>query len=718
MTETRVSYCRICSPLCGLLVDVEDGRVTHVAGDPDHALTRGFTCTKGRHLGELHHAPDRFLTAQRNGPEGLQPIPTDQAIDEVAAQLRTILDEHGPESIALFVGTQSYTASLTFSFAGAWLRAVGSHKRFSTMTIDQSAKWVASARLGSWAAGRERFEDSDVWMLVGTNPLVSMQGGDLTGFPVHDGLRRLAEARERGLQLIVVDPRRTEVAAHADLHLQLVPGTDVALFAALLRTILAEDLYDQEFCDQWVDGLDALRAAVEPITPEIASDITGVDRDLIVDAARMFGRAGRGMAKTGTGPDMGPHANVAEHLVQAMNVVCGRFPREGHRYAGTGVLGGRRNLRAQPIPPMRTWERGFQSRTGVGTLMGELPSPILPEEILEPGADRVRALVVCGGNPASAFPDQRRIIDALGALELLVTIDPFPSETAQLAHYVIAPTMSLERSDNTRGFEHIFSEPFAQHTGPILERPGDVIEDWEFFFELASRMGLLLNIGTRVWEPGSDRPTSEALLESFAQRAQVPYDAVRAEPHGAEFDVDPIIVGPPAPDATARFALLADDVAEELQSALEALVRAHAAPVARPLLLVVRRSKNVMNSLGRRVPIGSPYNPCFVHPDDLAALAAVDGDLLVLTSDHGTITVVAAADATLRRGVVSITHCYGALPGDDDDPRQYGANPARLLSLTEHRQPISQMPWMSAVPVSVALPTTTTTTNRRQQPSL
>ena len=148
---------------------------------------------------------------------------------------------------------------------------------------------------------------------------------------------------------------------------------------------------------------------------------------------------------------MGPHANVAEHLVQAMNVVCGRFPREGDRYAGTGVLSGRRNLRAQPSSPMRTWERGFQSRIGVGTLMGELPSPILPDEILEPGADRVRALVVCGGNPASAFPDQERIVDALGKLDLLVTIDPFPTETAQLAHYVIAPTMSLERPDDTRG---------------------------------------------------------------------------------------------------------------------------------------------------------------------------------------------------------------------------------------------------------------------------
>ena len=96
MRETRVTFCRICSPLCGLVVDVEDGRVTHVSGDPDHALTRGFTCTKGRHLGELHHASDRFLTAQRQGPGGFQPIPTYQAIDEIATRLRGILDAHGP----------------------------------------------------------------------------------------------------------------------------------------------------------------------------------------------------------------------------------------------------------------------------------------------------------------------------------------------------------------------------------------------------------------------------------------------------------------------------------------------------------------------------------------------------------------------------------------------------------------------------------------------
>jgi anaerobic selenocysteine-containing dehydrogenase len=647
----------------------------------------------------LHHAPDRFITAQRNGPQGLEPIATTRAIDEVAARLRAILDDHGPESIALFVGTQAYTASLTYSFAGAWLRAVGSHQRFSTMTIDQSAKWVATARLGSWGGGRQRFEDSNVWLLAGTNPLVSMQGGELTGFPIHDGLRRLEDARRRGLQLIVVDPRRTETAAHSDLHLQLIPGTDAVLFAAMLRVILTEDLHDADFCTRWVDGLSTLRAAIDALTPAVASRITGVDEQLILDAARAFGRASRGMAKTGTGPDMGPHANIAEHLVQALNVVCGRFPRPGDRYAASGVLSGPRRLPAQPLGTDRTWERGYRNRHGIGTLMGELPSSILADEILEPGSGRVRALVVAGGNPAAAFPDQVRTIEALRSLDLLVTIDPFPTETARLADYVIAPTMSFERPEDTRGYEQFFSEPFAQHSPAILDPPGDVIEDWQFFFELAARMGLLLNIGDRIWEPGTRRPQSDELLESLASRAQVSYQTVRDTPHGACFaDVAPTVIEPARADAAARFELLADDVAGELRSAIDALQRAPAH--SRAYLLTVRRSKHAMNSLGRRLPHGEPVNPCFVHPDDLADLHMTDGDLLSLTSDHGSINAVAASDPTLRRGVLAMTHCHGGLPGDDDDTVRFGANPSRLLSLTERRQPVSLMPWMTAVPVS------------------
>ena len=144
------------------------------------------------------------------------------------------------------------------------------------MTIDQSAKWVTESRLGRWLGGRQRFEDADVWLLAGTNPLVSLQGGDLTGFPIHNPSRALRDARRRGLKLIVIDPRRTETAARADLHLQLIPGTDAVLYGGLLHVLFAEGLIDREFCLRHVHGVDELRRAVSGLTPEVVAERCGL----------------------------------------------------------------------------------------------------------------------------------------------------------------------------------------------------------------------------------------------------------------------------------------------------------------------------------------------------------------------------------------------------------------------------------------------------------
>ncbi|MCW2866642.1 MAG: molybdopterin oxidoreductase [Marmoricola sp.] len=700
----HASYCRICSGLCGILVTVEGGVATHIQGDRDNPLTRGFTCPKGRRWGDLHAAPERFRESQRRGQSGdLEPVPVSQAIEEIGERLSTIIDEHGPDSVAFFVGTQSYTSTLTFPFASAWQRALGTHKYFSTNTIDQSAKFVAAERLGSWRGGRQRFEDSDVWLLTGSNPLVSMQGGEVSGFPVHGGPRRLRAAQDDGLTFIVVDPRRTESAARADLHLQLAPGTDASLYAGLLNVILSEDLHDAEFCATYVDGLELLRTAVAPATPERVETVTGVPAALLVEAARAFGSAGRGMATSGTGANMGPDSNISEHLLQALNVVCGRFPRAGDRMAGGSLIGGPKPGTASVRPPSRPWESGYKSRVGDhGMLYGnQLPTGILPDEILQPGDDRVRALVVSGGNPANCIPDQRRAVEALTSLELLVTVEPYPTETAELADYVIAPALGLERADHTRPNESWFSEDFGQFTDAVLPPPEGVIEDWQFWLRLGQAMGMTLQIGQRTWAPDDDVPSSLELLESFGSRARIPLAEVRQHQHGVTvWDLDPVRVEP-GDHQGGRFDLCAPDVAAEITAAL-----GPATPSGRPFRLIVRRDKKTMNTLGRRLD-GHRHNPLHVHPGDLRTLGLADDDLVDIESDHGRIRAVVTSDTTAGPGVVSMTHCYGALPDHDEDPRQFGANPARLLSHTHGRQTINAMPQMTAVPVSL----------RRVQPS-
>jgi anaerobic selenocysteine-containing dehydrogenase len=707
----HTTYCRICPATCGLLIDIEEGQPVHVSGDAEHGLTHGFTCAKGRRIVDFHTDPKRFLSSQKRQADGkLADISADSAIEEIAAQLRDIANSYGPDAIGFYSGTQAAYASLTNPFASAWWRTMGSNKTFSSMTVDQSAKWVAEGRLGKWAAGMQRFADADVWLLAGTNPLVSMQGGIFTGFPIHDGFRRLQQEKQRGLKLIVVDPRVTEVAKRADIHLQLKPGTDAALFAGLLHVILDLGLEHREFTTQWADGLEELRTAVSVFTPTVVAAICDVDANELIAAAKMFAAAKRGMATSGTGPDMAAWANVAEHLIQNLNVICGRFPQAGDPLLGGAVLGSGKSPRAEVVGPNRTWETGYRSDSGYGLLQGQLPAVSLVDEIMNPRPDRLRALIVSGGNPAAAIPGQNRIVEALSALDLLVTVDPFPSETAQLANYVIAPVMHLERPDTTRAYEGLFDSSFAQYTPALLPAPDGLIDDWQFFLSLAWTANKSLTIAGREYAPGDSMPTTDEVLASFAARARISLDEVKLHPHGKVFDsAAPVVAAPPS-DSAGRFAVMPADVADELQRAYQSGTTATENP--RPFHLVVRRAKETMNTFGKRLPGLAPsaQNPCHMHPDDAQQLALEDGVQVCVTSDHGSIISTLKTDPSLKRGVISITHGFGTLPvsapvhsANDSPNRPYGANVNQLLSMRTDLQNISAMPQMTGVPVTVEL---------------
>jgi anaerobic selenocysteine-containing dehydrogenase len=701
----QVSYCRICQASCGVIVEVEDNRVLQVKGDRDNALSGGFTCPKGRRGADFHNGPQRLRQSQRRSPEGtLVPIEVDVAIAEIAAQLTAIIAEHGVDSVAVFQGTQSTFASLTRPFLQAWMSALGSHKYFSTMTIDQSAKWIVPLRMGEYLGGRQRFEDSDVWMLAGTNPMVSLNAGNWDGPLVNDPSARLRAARARGLQLIVIDPRRTETAARADLHLQPRPGHDALVFAGLLNVIFSENLYDVAFCAQFADQVDDLREMIAGVTPALVERCANVPADDLIRAARIFATASRGMVSTGTGVCMGPNSNVAEHLAICLNVVCGRYLRVGEATGMPSVLAPLGDPRAEVSPPDRTWDRDFRSRIGgVGQLRGQVPCGIFAEELLQPGADRVRALIVCGGNPVAALPDRDGAVRALESLELLVTIDPRLSETAQLADFVIAPTLFYERTDHTSTLEPMFPIPFAQYTSALVTPPVGVIEDWQFVYRLAAAMGLQLVFAGQPLDMTSE-PTSEALLDMFAASGRISVDEVRRHPHGVTIPPPDATVGPASSDEAAaqRLQLLPADVRAEFEIAV-ARSLADVASDQFPLRLVVRRMREVMNSLGRDVDglAEHSYNPAYLNPDDMSAMGLTDSQTVEVRSAHGWIHAVAHADAKVRPGVLSMTHCWGGPISDTTDPRSAGSNVNDLLTVASDYEAINRMPTMSAVPVSV-----------------
>src|SRR5204863_4465074 len=239
-------------------------------------------------------------------------------------------------------------------------------------------------------------------------------------------LASLRAAKKRGLKLIVIDPRRTETASMADVHLQVTPGEDPTLLAGMLRVILDEDLIDHEFCSRWVNGLPELHRAVRQFDLDHVSRRAGVPVDDIVLAARMFAAGPRGSATCGTGPNMAPRGTLMEHLAHSFNVLCGRFPREGELVQPvTGVIGltgpaaePKAQVKA-PRPEMLT--NGAKARMrGLTTINGQAPTATLPDEILEPGEGQVRALITVGGNPVLAWPDQVKVVRALEALDVHV----------------------------------------------------------------------------------------------------------------------------------------------------------------------------------------------------------------------------------------------------------------------------------------------------------
>ena len=716
MTEVITSYCRVCPALCGIEVEVDRDTqtVVHVRGDRKHPLSLGYTCAKGRALPEEVHSPDRLDGARRRRPDGrFEPIATADAIEEIAARLVEIIDVHGPRSVGLYVGTRGYEV-LQLAGARAWLRGIDSPSFYSTYTIDQPGKDLARARHGSWPAGFQDVATSDVVMLVGTNPMVSSVTSYIA-MPTTNLRMELRRMRERGMRLIVVDPRRTETAAHADAHLRPRPGTDAIVLAGMVRVILDEARHDQSFVDQFTRGAADLREAVAPFTPTFVEARSEVPAAELVEASRMFAAGPRGCAVGGTGINMSPHPTLNEYLLLCLNTLCGRYRKAGDRVTNPGALTRGRSLVEGPRGPRSITGRGdAQPRVrDLQSFYDQLPSAALADEILEPGEGQMRALIVSGGNPLVALPDTRKTARALESLELLVSLDVRLAQTAAISDYVIACPMSLEKADSTLASDLRFPVPFAQFTPAVVPPAPELVEEWDFFRRLAAAMGTPWDLSGRVGLPipvevqptNDDRPvTSVDLWEQLCGAGPVAFDALRAHPHGLLPEVPETFVEA-SPDVVrdedrlqladrVMLAELAEIAKEEVTSGRDS---------AWPFLLTSRRMIEYYNSWGQDIPaVRARYgaNPAFVHPDDLAPLGLVDGTLARIESEHGAIEVVVEAAPDLARGTVSLAHCWGGGP-DGGDVRLAGS---AVNVLVDNANPFSDevgMARQSAIPVRI-----------------
>lgn len=715
----KKSFCQICSACCGtnLLIDEDSGRIVQVRGDKEDLMSAGYACIKGVEAPALLYADDRILHPLKRMPDGtFVRIPFEQALDEVAAKLRETIDRHGPEAIAGFRGSGAVVNATAGLIVHNLLEAIGSHKSFSPYTIDQSAKNISAGRLGIWPPGRDILRDSDMRMFFGINPLVSILCSYLD---MTNPSKRLKDARARGMKMIVIDPRRTETAEFADIFLQPYPGEDVSIAAGFLRIILTEGWEDKAFCAEHVADLAELRAAVEPFTPDYVAHRAGIAADDLWRAATLFARESkRGGAGTGTGPNMSPHSNLAEHLIECLNVVCGRYLRAGEIFPNPSVLRPGWTRQAQVIPAQRWWEDGYKSRIGgygtltttIGTRFGEMMTGIFADEILTPGEGQVRCLINHGSNIINIVPDQAKTFRALKSLELLVSIEPYMNETARMSDYIFPTTLHYERADLTHWMyaaEIMYSEPYARYKEPAALPPAgsEVVDDWVVVWELARRLGVQL-IFDGVALDMEQRPETDDLIRIIVRHAPVSFEELKAMPLGKIFNETAQVIAPADPDNQARFTTMPADVAAELKEVLaEPVEPGFAFSDGRRFThrLTSRRLREVLNSSGHNVPVikkRMPLNYAYMNPEELTELGFSSGDSIEITSDTGSIPAVVSADPTIRRGVISMSHGWGGLPGESDF-KVDGSNTGILISTDRHLDPINAMPRMSAIPVNI-----------------
>ena len=667
------TFCRVCNAMCGLIITVDNDVITKIRGDESHAISRGYTCPKGRALGELHHDPKR-LNAPFAQVEGSSTrVSWETALNDISARVQTSLQESGPDSVAMYLASGSAFDTAGRRASERFLSVLGSRQKYTATTIDTPSKPLVAEVVGGWSGLTPIWdhESSKLLLLFGSNPIVSH--GHSNAIP--DPVRRLREFQDGGGSIWVIDPRQTETARLADHQLHVQPGTDWLLLGWLVRRLLQSHPAAATLADR-TTGHEALIDCVEPFTDALITRHCDVSLESLEELHNRILSAGRVSALTGTGVSMSATANVAEYLLWCLHIVTDSYDRHGGMWFNPGFLN-QLDERSLPVSD-GTPEPGPKSRPLLPRRFGEYPCAALIPEI---EAGNITTLFVVGGNPITALPDSDRTRRALRSLSSLVVIDILPTETSEIASHVLPAVDQLERSDLTWLLDSYQLAVAAQYTDALVEPVAERKPVWWIFSQLAERLGFeILPAGLR-----SDDTTEDDLLRSLLDRSRNA-DSLRSNPRlvvdsGAVYGWVTERVLPEG-----RWRLEATAIAQQLGQHLSGLPSANS----HALTLLPSRRLRRMNSQFRDLALPSGAQDCAsiqASPSVVESLGTPE--LATVSSESGTLTARLVADSALRDDVVVVTHGWGE------------ANVCALTSADDNIDPLSGMVLQSGLKVSL-----------------
>jgi thiosulfate reductase/polysulfide reductase chain A len=505
MEKTVRSYCGLCHPRCGTLLHIEGGKVVKVTGDPDHPVTRGAICERGRLMADHIYHPQRLdyplkRTGER-GQGGWERITWDQALDEVAEKLSGLRDKYGAETLTFTHGTKR-----TYHWdCRRFFNLFGSPNTCGVNTICMCPSYATEfATYGGMVMGSE---------VMGTRCIVMWGSNASKSNPI--GLYpQIVMARKNGAKLIVIDPRKTKEAEMADMWLQIRPGTDVALMLGWIRYIIKNDLYDHQFVENYTVGFEELKGAVEAYTPEKVSEITTIPVNLITESAKMYATTGPAVIPFGLGLDkQGVNSTQCARGRSIIRAITGNIEIPGgdnfSMADGIGEIRDAEYLEINEVIPesQRVKQLGADKYPFFGFPgweMNQAANKKLPEgylmapeawhsnlaharDVMEAIATGkpypVTAAITLANNPLLALPNTKRVFEALKALQLYVVMDYYMTPSAALADYVFPASTTVEQPEMWLSGGFCLACP--QGIEPIAERRNS----YDFYRGLGLRLG-------------------------------------------------------------------------------------------------------------------------------------------------------------------------------------------------------------------------------------
>ncbi len=510
MGQWKKTSCVLCGNLCGLEVNVENNKIVKVRGDKDNPRSEGYACRKGLNIKFYQHHADRLLHPLKKVGDTFERISWEQAIDEVGEKLSTIVNEYGPRSFALMMGGGMLGCPSQGAFAVNVLRGMGSQYFYSALAQELTGRyWVDGKTLGNQNLhSTPHLDETDMLLIVGWNPMMSHHTPQA---------RRVLNRFKKDTDkiLVVVDPRVSETARIADIHLPIRPGTDALFYRAMISIIFKEAWHDEKYIEDHVNSFEKIQPWVMDFDAKAALDICKLDYQQVKEVCRLF-TTRKSSHHSDLGVLMTRHSTLISYLENVFRAISGRIGVEGGNIFPIGLRGGGRGG-GRETPDEREARMWRTVATDFPAITNVYPPNVMPEEIMSNHPDRLRTVIVTTCNPLRSFADTSAYEAAFKKLDLLVTMDPSMTETAALSHYVLPALTGYESWDG--GVGPGFPKVFMQFRRPVVEPEGEPIEGGEIFLRLADRLGLIPEIPDTLYKAADneDRLQFGAVLMEYLQ---------------------------------------------------------------------------------------------------------------------------------------------------------------------------------------------------------